>query len=51
MFGSERTTIANDTPRGEAIARLNDQLRKTTRGGHIMVTRVVRGLPGFSACV
>jgi hypothetical protein len=48
MFGSERTSIANDTPRGEAIARLNDQLRKAGRGGHIMVTRGVRALPGFS---
>jgi hypothetical protein len=49
MLGSERKTIANDTPRGEAIARLNDQLRKTMRGGHIMLTRGVRALPGFSA--
>ena len=49
MFGSEPTTIANELPRGEAIARLNDKLRKTLRGGHIMVTRGVRSLDGFEA--
>ena len=49
MFGNERTTIATDTPRGEAIAQLNDELRKTMRGGHIMVTRGVRALPGFNS--
>jgi hypothetical protein len=49
MFGNERTIIANGTPRGEAIARLNDQLRKTLSGGHIMVTRGARGLRGFTA--
>lgn len=49
MFGSDRTTIAQELPRGEAIARLNDELRKTLRGGHIMVTRGVRSLDGFEA--
>ena len=49
MFGNERTTIAPTTPRGEEIARLNDELRKTLCGGHFMVTRGVRSLPGFSA--
>lgn len=49
MFSSEQTTIAHDVPRGEAIARLNDQLRKTLRGGHVMVTRGVRLLDGFNA--
>ena len=49
MIGSERTTIAFETPRGEAIARLNDKLRKTLTGGHIMVTRGVRSLTGFTA--
>ena len=49
MLGSERTIIANDVPRGEVIARLNDQLRKTLRGGHVMVTRGASGLPGFTA--
>jgi hypothetical protein len=49
MFGSERTTVAQDTPRAERIARLNDELRKTLSGGHFMVTRGVRALPGFTA--
>ena len=49
MFDSERTTIAQETPRAEAVARLNDELRKALRGGHFMVTRGVRSLPGFSA--
>jgi hypothetical protein len=49
MFGNEQSTIANNTPRGEAIAQLNDKLRKSLSGGHIMVTRGARGLPGFTA--
>lgn len=36
-------------PRAEAIARLNDALRKTGQGGVIVVTRGVRALPGFQA--
>lgn len=47
MFGSERTTIAHEQPRAEVIASLNDKLRKSARGGHIMVTRGVRSLHGF----
>jgi len=35
-------------PRAEKIARLNDAVRKTAMGGAVMVTRGVRGLPGFS---
>jgi len=34
-------------PRAEAIARLNDQLRKTGTGGMVVVTRAVMALPGF----
>ena len=34
-------------PRAEAIARLNDQLRKTGTGGTIMITRGVASLSGF----
>ena len=49
MLGSEHTTLVHETPRGEAIARLNDQLRQTLRGGHIMVTREVRSLDSFDA--
>lgn len=47
MVGSERATCACDIPRAEQIARLNDQLRMTGRGGTIMLTRGVRMLPGF----
>lgn len=35
-------------PRAEAIARLNDNLRKKGQGGAIMMTRGVRMLPGFT---
>lgn len=49
MFGSEWTTIAPAIPRAEAIARLNDKLRKRLAGGHVMVTRGVRSLKGFAA--
>jgi hypothetical protein len=36
-------------PRAEAIARLNDQLRKAGEGGTIVVTRRVMNLAGFDA--
>lgn len=36
-------------PRAEAIARLNDTLRKTGTGGTIVVTRAVTNLNGFDA--
>jgi len=51
MFGSEQTNFAhrNAVPRAEAIARLNDKLRNTCSGGHVMVTRGVSTLDGFSA--
>ena len=50
MSGSEQTNFANqiELPRAEAIARLNDQLRATCRGGHVMVTRGVSNLDGFA---
>ena len=35
-------------PRAEAIARLNDALRKHGRGGVLMITLGVRTLPGFA---
>lgn len=47
MEAREQTTIANDTPRAERIARLNDNLRKTGLGGRIMVTRGVQALHGY----
>lgn len=51
MFGSEQTNFADrqPVPRAEAIARLNDKLRITCFGGHIMVTRSVSSLDGFNA--
>ena len=50
MIGSEQTNFATRTavPRAEAIAQLNDKLRTTCRGGHIMVTRGVSTLNGFT---
>ena len=38
-------------PRAEAIAQLNDTLRKTGTGGTVMVTQGVVSLPGFDAVV
>ena len=38
-------------PRAEAIARLNDVLRKSGIGGTVMVTRSVANIPGFDAAV
>lgn len=35
-------------PRAEAIARLNDQLRKTATGGTIMVTKGVLAISGYN---
>ena len=36
-------------PRAEAIARLNDQLRKTATGGTIMVTKGVLAISGYNS--
>jgi Protein of unknown function (DUF3768) len=36
-------------PRAEVIARLNDQLRKTCKGGTVVITQSVRQLDGFKA--
>lgn len=36
-------------PRAEAIAQLNDQLRKTGKGGTVVMTRGVMNLTGFNA--
>ena len=38
-------------PRAEAIARLNDVLRKSEIGGTVMVTRSVTNMTGFDAVV
>jgi hypothetical protein len=42
----ERISCAR-IPRAEAIARLNDALRKRGEGGVMVVTRGVRCVPGF----
>lgn len=47
MNGSEQLTLVPTLPRAEAIARLNDDLRKRGRGGMIVVTRGVRSIAGF----
>ena len=36
-------------PRAEAIARLNDQLRKTGTGGTVMVTQGVLAITGYNS--
>lgn len=47
MIDNEQLTLVPVLPRGEAIARLNDDLRKRGRGGMIVVTRGVRSIAGF----
>jgi hypothetical protein len=47
MTGSDGASCARDIPRAEQIARLNDTLRKTGKGGAVMITRGVRSLPAF----
>jgi len=46
MCDSEQVNTAQ-LPRAEAIARLNDNLRKEGRGGQLMVTQGVYQLPHF----
>ena len=46
MIDGEQMSFAQQQPRGEAIARLNDRLRKTASGGRIMITRGVQALAG-----
>lgn len=48
MNVSEQQSLAL-APSAESIAQLNDKLRKTGRGGQVMVTRGVTALPGFDA--
>lgn len=38
-----------EVPRAERIGRLNDTLRKQGTGGHLVITRGVHDLHGFSA--
>lgn len=46
-MGTQLEQTCVQIPRAEAIARLNDALRKEGRGGAIMITRGVRSLPLF----
>lgn len=48
MNVSEQQSLAH-APSAEHIAKLNDKLRKTGRGGQVVVTRGVTALPGFDA--
>lgn len=48
MTASEQQSLAR-APSAERIAQLNDKLRKTARGGQVVVTRGVADLPGFDA--
>ena len=47
MDGSERLSFAK-LPRAEAIARLNDQLRKCGHGGQVVITQGVLSLAGYN---
>jgi len=46
-MASGSTNTCAQLPRAEAIAQLNDQLRRHGRGGSIMITRGVGLLQGF----
>ena len=48
MNVSEQESLAR-APSAKRIAQLNDKLRRTGRGGHVVVTRGVTGLAGFDA--
>ena len=48
MSVSEQQRLAR-APSAERIAELNDNLRKTSRGGQVLVTRGVTALSGFDA--
>lgn len=50
MAGNRKSKCA-ELPRAEAIARLNDELRKTGQGGTLVVTDRVSRLSGFNAAV
>lgn len=46
-MASGSTNTCAQLPRAEAIAQLNDQLRRHGKGGSVMVTRGVQFLQGF----
>lgn len=49
MPSTAQSNCVQQIPRAERIAQLNDTLRKTCKGGQIMITRGVRSLSGFDA--
>ena len=49
MLDGEQLNFANGLPRCEAIARLNDKLRKDGKGGSIVVTSGVSALPHYDS--
>jgi len=49
MSGSEQINFAEMIPRAEAIARVNDKLRKEGVGGQLVVTRGVAELAAYDA--
>ena len=49
MRGDEQVNCAQTLSRGEAIARLNDKLRKGGSGGQLVVTNGVYGLPCYDS--
>lgn len=46
-----KANVGTAVSRGELIARLNDQLRKTGQGGSIVITSNLRRVTGFDAGV
>lgn len=46
MQATAQPTCARELPRAEQIAQLNDALRKTGRGGQMVITRGVHSLTG-----
>ena len=50
-MGKNAIATSGNLPRAEAIARLNDQLRKTGQGGSIMITSNLCRVTGFDAAV
>jgi len=49
MRGDEQVNCAQTLPRAEAIARLNDKLRKGGSGGQLVVTNGVYALAGYDS--
>ena len=47
MLGSEQSIYAHQIASAEAVAILNDGLRKHGKGGLIVITRGVRALPKY----